>query len=374
MKKIIFFCAVFAVLASCTCKLNWRDISLQSEYSFEHYKTEFGKFYKTETEHKMRELIFNQKLKRIHEINSNPKSTWKAAVNHLTDRIPSEIDAIRGYNRDLSFHTHKFTSFNPSKVFLANLPTQVDWRAEGYTTPVKNQGICGSCWAFSVSAVLETHMAIQSKNKDAKEIVSPQELVDCVANPHKCGGTGGCSGATQELGFEYIQNNGISLDSNYPYEAHQRKCRADPKQKVAKITSFVKLPENDYNALMTAVATVGPIAISVAADGWEFYSEGVFNGDCGATINHAVTLEGYGTDQDGNDYWLVRNSWGEQWGESGYIKIAREKSAKDVQCEVDKNPADGSGCEGGPSEITVCGKCGILSDSSYPTDIIFNKP
>ena len=125
--------------------------------------------------------------------------------------------------------------------------------------------------------------------------------------------------------------------------------------------------------LVTALMLLSSTAISVAADEWEFYSSGVFNGDCGATINHAVTLEGYGTDEEGNDYWLVRNSWAEQWGENGYIRIAREKSAKEVICEVDKNPSSGSGCEGGPSEITVCGKCGILSDSSYPTDIIF-KP
>lgn len=364
MRVVIIALAVF-LLSFVSCNLKWKD-GYHNAYTFEHFKTEFNKEYKTEQEHKMRELIFNQNLKRIKEINSNPKYTWKAGVNHLTDRIPSEIDALKGLNRDLSFHTHKFSSYKPSKDFLYNLPKEVDWRKEGVTTPVKNQGSCGSCWAFSVAAVLESHIAIQ--NNKTQLIVSEQELVDCVVNEHKCGGSGGCNGATQELGFDYIQKNGVTLLEDYPYTARNGKCQAAQKHKVAQISSFVKLPENDYNALMTAVATHGPVAISVAADEWSFYDSGVYNGDCGVVIDHAVTLEGYGTDEEGNDFWLVRNSWGSGWGEEGYIRISREKSAQDVKCGIDKNPASGSGCEGGPSEITVCGQCGILSDSSFPVE------
>ena len=110
------------------------------------------------------------------------------------------------------------------------------------------------------------------------------------------------------------------------------------------------------------------MAVSVAADQWSFYESGIFDGDgdCGYVINHAVTAVGYGTDKNGNNYWIVRNSWGESWGENGYIRVAREKSAAEVKCGIDKDPSSGSGCEGGPSEIKVCGVCGILSDSSYP--------
>jgi cathepsin L len=249
------------------------------------------------------------------------------------------------------------------------LPAEVDWRKQGVVTKVKNQGSCGSCWAFSTTAVLESHIAIQERaaGRDYQlQQFSEQQLVDCTPNPHKCGGTGGCHGATQELGFDYVSKNGIVLEQDYTYNARENKCVDSSKTKVASIESFVKLPENDYNALMQAVANYGPIAVSVAADDWVFYSGGVFNGDCGATINHAVTLVGYGIDEEGNNYWLVRNSWGEGWGEQGYIRVAREKSAHDVHCEIDYKPADGTGCEGGPSQITVCGKCGILSDSSYP--------
>jgi len=141
------------------------------------------------------------------------------------------------------------------------------------------------------------------------------------------------------------------------------------KLKVATIEDFVKLPENDYNALINAVNTQGPIAISVAASQWFSYDSGVYNdyAGCGTEIDHAVVLVGYGVDPQYGPYWLVRNSWSENWGEEGYIRIAREASATDVKCDIDYNPSQGDGCSGGPSQITVCGYCGILSDSSYPT-------
>lgn len=132
------------------------------------------------------------------------------------------------------------------------------------------------------------------------------------------------------------------------------------------LLTTIKLPSNDYGALMSAVQ-VGPVAISVAASAWQFYSGGVFSSDCGADVDHATVLVGYGTD-NGADYWLVRNSWSASWGEGGYIRVARYGgTAKGEPCLVDTSPMDGDGCPGGPSNITVCGLCGILSDSSYPT-------
>lgn len=365
----LFIIAILGVVI--TSHLTWKhSVATGLEYSFAHYKIEFKKTYKTEAEHKIRELIYEANLKKVNEINSNKKYTWKAAINHLSDRIPSELNSLMGKNRDqFFFNSTKKSNFKIDFPFLKELPTKVDWREQGVTTPVKNQGSCGSCWAFSVAAVLESHVAINNDGKSA--LVSPQELVDCVQNPQKCGGTGGCSGATQELGFEYIQNNGISLNSEYPYFAKEGKCQNKEHARVVSIGSFSKLPENDYNMLLQTVALQGPVAISVAASEWSFYDSGVFNSFCGTTVNHAVTLEGYGTDENGNDYWLVRNSWGEGWGEKGYIRVMREKSAKDVVCDIDKNPHDGSACEGGPTEVTVCGHCGILSDSSIPADVKF---
>jgi len=130
------------------------------------------------------------------------------------------------------------------------------------------------------------------------------------------------------------------------------------------ITGFVALPANNYTALVNAGAKQ-PIAISAAAAAFQFYSSGVLKDGCDTDVDHAIQLVGWGTDPKAGDYWLVRNSWGPNWGEDGYIRVARYGEGKEP-CAEDKTPQDGNGCAGGPSPITVCGTCGILADSSYP--------
>jgi C1A family cysteine protease len=169
--------------------------------------------------------------------------------------------------------------------------------------------------------------------------------------------------------MNYSKSAGITTETDYPYTAETGTCQPDKIKPVATIDGYVKLPTNDYDALMTAVATIGPIAISVSAD-WAFYLAGVYNGECGWVIDHAVQLVGYGVERTilgEHPYWLVRNSWGAMWGERGYIKIHREDDASKVACGIDDDPQAGDGCDGGPKKVKVCGKCGILSDSSYPT-------
>jgi len=275
----------------------------------------------------------------------------------------SEINALKGLNRPYRFQSQKANFSKPINIDINDLPKSVDWREKGVVSAVRNQGGCGSCWTFSVVAALESHIAIQTGKLLA---MSEQQLVDCAPNPQHCGGTGGCQGATQELGFDYVHKVGGIIDrSLYKYTATDGTCKDTKNPKIATIEGFTQLPLNDYDSLMNAIALQGPVAISVAADEWSFYSSGIMKGDCGSTIDHAVTLVGYG-EEAGQGYWLVRNSWGTGWGENGHIRVAREKSAKDVKCEIDYNPAAGGGCDGGPSQITVCGECGILSDSSIP--------
>jgi len=288
--------------------------------------------------------------------------TWKASVNKFADRTFEEMQALKGYNRHLAF-ANRMPHAAPSNISIASLPASVDWRTKNVVTPAKDQGGCGSCWAFSTAEVLESHIAIQTGKLFT---LSEQEFVSCTPNPDECGGTGGCSGATQWLGFEYAEKAGVTLEEDYRYTASDSKCDTSKIKKVATVDGHVRLPTNDYDALMNAIANVGPIAISVAAD-FMLYDHGVYNGKCGWVIDHAVVAVGYGTDAKGGDFWLVRNSWGQDWGEEGYIRIAREANAASVKCGVDKSPSSGSGCKGGPSEVKVCGLCGILSDSSYPT-------
>jgi len=248
-------------------------------------------------------------------------------------------------------------------VAVSSLPDSVDWRIQKIVTPVKDQGGCGSCWAFAAVETIES-MLIQATGKTT--LLSSQNMVSCTPNPQHCGGTGGCNGATSELGYQYVADKGIASEKDYPYRGVTGTCD-ESKPKSAHVHGFVKLPENNYTALLTAVATIGPIAVSVDAEPWMSYSRGVFKG-CGfrrIDINHAVQLVGYGR-EGSDDYWIVRNSWGGMWGESGYIRILKHSDGSSQWCGPDPSPADGTGCDGGPPEVTVCGSCGIWYDSSYP--------
>ena len=190
-------------------------------------------------------------------------------------------------------------------------------------TEVKNQGQCGSCWAFSATETLESHIALAMKQ--TAPVLELQQLVSCVANPDKCGGSGGCDGATQPLAFAYTETTGLSLESSYSYTGQTGTCDTSKVAPVETNTGLVQLPTNSYTALIGAVATVGPIAISVAAGGfgWQLYSGGVYTGSCGYDMDHALPLVCYEEDS-GKLYWLVRNSWGSSWGESGYIRMHRD--------------------------------------------------
>jgi len=248
----------------------------------------------------------------------------------------------------------------------AELPASVDWRnrVPAVVTPVKSQGGCGSCWAFSAAETIESHVAL---NTSILLSLSPQQLNSCTPNPNKCGGSGGCAGATAQLAYNYTMQGGLSSIWTAPYQSgtsHMTgECQAHYMSE-ASIDGYETLPANDGDAVAEAVANLGPISVSVDASSWGLYQGGIFD-HCNKTnpdINHAVQLVGYG-EENGTKYWLVRNSWGTRWGEDGYIRLKRH----DVEpCGTDINPLAGFGCEGGPSEIRVCGECGILSDSSYP--------
>jgi len=250
---------------------------------------------------------------------------------------------------------------------VKDLPATVDWRTSGVATAVKDQGYCGSCWAFASTAVIESHVAL---NTGLLFDLSVQQIAMCSPNPNECGGTGGCEGATAEIAFDYLSTSaGLFEEYQYSYASYYGKdydCTLPSGNPVASISGFVKLPENNYTALMNAVATLGPIAISVDATTFGAYSSGVFDG-CNQVkpdIDHAVVLMGYGTD-NGQDYWLIRNSWAPDYGELGYIRVLRT-SDEEGRCGTDTTPQDGSACKGETDPVKVCGTCGIIYDTAYP--------
>ena len=363
MKAIILLFITILTLQTITIQtLKW-SLENSQLYNFDHFLNQFEKKYDTEEETLLRKSIFEENLKKIHEINSNPKFTYKAGVNQFTDKTDEEFSSKFGYNKPLSFLLHKNRQLKNEKFRRIDLPASVDWRDNGKVNIVRNQGSCGSCWAFATVATVESHIAIQTEQLLS---FSEQQLVDCAPNNHHCGGVGGCEGSTQSLGMNYFHlTGGMVARDDYVYQAKDGECQAESKKKIATIDGFHQIRTNDYDGLMDAIANRGPVAVSVAATDWKNYSQGIYNGNCGADINHVVVAIGYGEDFVGK-YWIIRNSWANTWGEEGYIRLTREDSSSDVNCMIDASPANGSGCDGGPSQITVCGICGLYMDMSYP--------
>merc|ERR1712080_134814 len=231
---------------------------------------------------------------------------------------------------------------------MGELPDSVDWREAGVVTSVRDQGFCGSCWAFAASSTMASYAKINDQEDRPLLELSPQHLVSCSPNPLHCGGRGGCSGGIAQLAFTYGSLFGIVSEADYPYDRDDWKCLFDATVTDAAVTTmgFETLPHNLYLPLMDHLANVGPISTSVAASDWGLYAGGIYDGcsyDEPIIVNHAVMLVGYGSDPEG-DYWLIRNSWGTNWGEedgpdAGYMKLKRNEN---VLCGVDTSPEEGS--------------------------------
>jgi len=247
------------------------------------------------------------------------------------------------------------------------LPKEKDWTSLTTFSYVKNQANCGSCWAIASETVIEAHYEI---NHDGDhQIFSTQQIVECTPNPRHCGGDGGCKGATAELAMDWVAKNGLALSSEVPYKGSDGACTATTKQKSGGGAAFgmigwETLPKNEYEPLVRALTDHGPVAVSVAASGWFAYDSGIFNG-CGKdnVIDHAVVALGYG-EEDGTKYWLIQNSWGNDWGEEGIVRL--ERHAEGGYCGMNNDPQKGVACKGETAPVPVCGMCGVLFDSVVP--------
>jgi len=364
--RLLLLVVVFTLLGVCfAAKTPWHGLK---EYDFEKYLAEFKKEYYG-AEYTQRKTIFDSNLARIRAHNADPFSSYKMGVNHLTDLSPEEFRKLLGYKRIP--HTPKYLSEHVPKSNgkIANAaPGSVDWRDKGIISDVKDQGECGSCWTFGTAETIESYYAMATGEL---HVFSEQQILDCTPNPNDCGGTGGCGGGITDIAYEkIIEIGGLASEWTYPYTsyfAQAFKCKnLTSYYYTAKLKSYVKLPANQYKPILDALTNTGPLAINVDASDWQNYETGVFTG-CNknnSDIDHVVQLVGYGTDSKYGDYWLIRNSWSPAWGDDGYIRI--ERSSDGSPCVPDTKPQDGTGCNGGPSVVTVCGACGILYDASYP--------
>ncbi|KAG4072621.1 hypothetical protein HA402_004710 [Bradysia odoriphaga] len=293
------------------------------------FKLRYAKVYPTKLEELHRNKIFlKNKLEIIQHNNLYElgQVSFRLGLNEYSDLEYSEfITRMNGGTNTSIINIHQFQY--EAATFIKpdiDVPSSVDWSKKGAVTAVKNQAQCGSCWAFSSTGALEG----QYFRKTGKLIsLSEQNLVDCTRNY----GNNGCGGGWMGSAFEYIKNNGgIETEQSYPYEARDANCRYDSRSNSgATVKGSVGIQQGDENSLKMAVATYGPIAVAIDASVSTFghYREGVYYASqCDpGKLTHAVLVVGYDTTANGQDYWIVKNSWGTSWGQSGYIFMARNK-------------------------------------------------
>ena len=258
------------------------------------------------------------------------------------------IDYINNQNLSYTLEENQFTDFinkSGTKLIIDNngeyynfsdkdeIPINYDWRNKNKLTNVKNQLDCGSCWAFSTTGSIEALVAIKT---DVLHNISEQQLVDCSSSY----GNNGCNGGSMDNGFKYVIDNGLCSEKTYPYTAQQGNCESC--DKVVSIDNFKDLTPNDEKSLKRAVYNQ-PVSVAIQANlkSFQLYSGGIYSDeDCGTQLDHGVLLVGYGYDLlHDMDYWIIKNSWGPNWGENGYIRILRNYQMPQGLCGVAMIPS-----------------------------------
>uniref|UniRef100_A0A3B4AF66 Cystein proteinase inhibitor protein salarin n=1 Tax=Periophthalmus magnuspinnatus TaxID=409849 RepID=A0A3B4AF66_9GOBI len=308
------------LLLALLCATVWAQFDSTLDQHWDLWKKTYQKSYKNQEEELNRRAVWEKKLLYINRHNleaSMGLHSYTLEMNHmgdLTDEEAKQLYTMLRVPSDLKMA--------PSPLFSANadIPDSVDWRKSGYVTPVKNQGSCGSCWAFSAAGALEGLLA---KTTGKQVDLSPQNLVDCSGKY----GNHGCNGGFMSQAFQYvIDNKGIDSEKSYPYKGTAGVCSYNPVYRAANCSTYYSVKSSE-DALKQALAVVGPISVAVHSSwpGFLHYKSGVLDDQaCMGLVDHGVLAIGYGTD-GGRDYWLVKNSWGTSWGENGYIRIARNK-------------------------------------------------
>lgn len=278
--------------------------------AFSRFTTEYNKKY-DDSEFSSRMAIFADNLERINEQNRQHVLLGGEAVFGVTqfsDLTPAEFKA-------------KYLTYIPSNTTVERVnieldgapATTVDWRTKGAVTDVKDQGQCGSCWAFSATEAIESYAFLA--NKKLIEL-SPQQITSCDKTD------GGCNGGNTETAYAYVHKaGGIETSKDYPYTSgggNTGVCKFDASKVAVKIAGYKSVARGEAN--LKAALNNGPVSVCLAADAFQSYRSGILR-SCPGQVDHCVQAVGY-DDSNSPPYWIVRNSWATTWGEKGYIRVA----------------------------------------------------
>ncbi len=298
-----FAAALFAAVAQSA------ELMTETDYKFMAFISEHGKMYATVEEFMARKDIFRATDAAINEINADPNQTHVAGHNKFSDWTEHEFSNILGLKGA------EEREVIPD-VVEANYPSAWDWRAQGKVTAVKDQGSCGSCWAFSSIEAIESAWMIAG---NSEVIMSEQELVDCTRYPVT--NNNGCNGGWYFWSYDWLKNNKTMKEADYRYTARDGTCQYNASKGVTTVSSYGQV--NGTSANLNAIARQ-PVNVAVAAGNYTFqsYRSGIIsaNSGCPTAVDHAIVAVGYG-EENGVQYYIVRNSWGTSWGESGYVRI-----------------------------------------------------
>merc|ERR1712010_270061 len=295
--------------------------------AYMQYVTEWGKSYGTKAEFSFRFEQYKNTQKKMDDHNADKRHGSTVAHNQFSDWTEAEFKKMLGYK-------YVERTEEPELLSTNLLADEVDWRTKGAVTPVKNQGQCGSCWAFSTTGSVEGAMF---QSSGTLKSYSEQQLFDCSTQNNAC------NGGLMDYAFKYIETAPLMTEADYPYtgtHSFLSKCKYDSSKGVGKVKGFTDVKSDSTGANLKAALANGPVSVAIEADKTVFqsYTSGVITSSaCGTQLDHGVLAVGYGT-ESGEDYFLVKNSWGASWGDQGYVKI-------------------------GAANV-----CGILAQPSFPTE------